>query len=128
MKNDWKAWKTWHLPCLFSQRKFHIKFNHAIYYDVNPVVSKTFEKVSKKILKFFVDRSTCWNTLQDMDYLLNFFRRNRKVSNGMFSSGEKYYFLEEIKEYFAEGNCDAFDGSIFDMLSEQFSCYSVWII
>ena len=35
----------------------------------------------------------------------------------MFSSGEKYYFLEEIKEYFAEGNCDAFDGSIFDMLS-----------
>ena len=52
-----------------------------------------------------------------MDYLLNIFRSNRKVSNGMFSSGEKYYFLEEIKEYFAEGNCDAFDGSIFDMLS-----------
>ena len=35
----------------------------------------------------------------------------------MFSSGEKYYFLEQIKEYFAQGNCDAFDGSIFDMLS-----------
>ena len=58
-----------------------------------------------------------------MDYLLNFFGNTRKVSNVTFSLGEKYYLLDEIKEYFAKGDCDAFDESIVDMLSSLATQY-----
>ena len=57
------------------------------------------------------------HTTTGHELLLNFFGGTRKVSNVTFSLGEKYYLLDEIKEYFTKGNCNAFDDSIVDMLS-----------
>ena len=90
------------------------------------MVPKAFEKVSKRKYSnyIFFYRSAFWNTLkQGMYYLLNFFGSTRKVFNVTFSLGEKYYLLDEIKEYFVEGNCDAFDDSIADMLSSLATQY-----
>ena len=58
-----------------------------------------------------------------MNYLLNFFGSTRKVCNVTLSLGEKYYLLDEIKEYFEKDNCNAFDDSIIDMISSVTTQY-----
>ena len=58
-----------------------------------------------------------------MNYLLNFFGSTRKVCNVTLSLGEKYYLLDEIKEYFEEDHCNAFDDSIIDMISSVATQY-----
>lgn len=79
------------------------------------------DSLKKKLLElhFFVYRSSSRNTLQQgMDYSLNFFGSNRKASNvTRFIQERNITFSDEIKKSFAEGNCDAFDDSIVDMLS-----------
>lgn len=41
----------------------------------------------------------------------------------MFYLREKYYLLEEIKESYVEGHCDAFDDSVVGMLSSLATQY-----
>ena len=105
------------------------KINHFIKNDANQWSQKPlrdFQKGTTRIATF-VYKSTCWNTLQHgMVYLLNIFGSTRKVSNVTFSLGERYYLLDEIKEYFAEGNCDAFDESIVDILNSLATQYELY--
>ena len=61
-----------------------------------------------------------------MVYLLNIFGSTRKVSNVTFSLGERPYLLDEIKEYFAEGNCHDFDDSIVDILNSLATQYELY--
>lgn len=45
----------------------------------------------------------------------------------MFSLREKYYLLDEIKESFVEGHCDAFDDNVVGILSSlptQYESYN----
>ena len=88
------------------------------------MVPRVFEKVfKKKLLELHLLFIGVLAGRQGMDYSLNFFGSTTKVSNVRFSLGEKYYLLDEIKEYFAEGHCDAFDDSIVDMLSSLTTQY-----
>ena len=107
-------------------KKIPHKINQVINNDKNQWFRKPLREFQKETTRItsFVYMSTCWNTLQQgMDYSLNFFGSTRKVSNVRFSLGEKYYLLDEIKEDFAESNCDALDDGIVEMFSSLASQY-----
>ena len=102
--------------------------NHVIKNGANQWFKKPLRNFQKETTRIttFVYKGTYWNTQQHgMVYLLNIFGSTRRVSNVTFSLGEKYYLLDEIKEYFAEGNCDAFDDSIVDILSSLTTQYEL---
>ena len=121
LENVWKISKTCYLPCLFSQRKFWIKLTMLLIMMQISSSENFWDSLKKKLLElhFFVYRSSSRNTLQQgMDYSLNFFGSNRKASNvTRFIQERNITFSDEIKKSFVEGNCDAFDDSIVDMLS-----------
>lgn len=91
------------------------KINHVFNNDANQWFRKLLKKLQKETTQntSCVYRSTCWNTIQQgIDVWLNFFGSIRKVPTWHFFGREIL-----LLGYFEEGNCDAFDDNIVDMLS-----------
>lgn len=118
MENDWKVWKTWHLPWLLSLWKSHMKLIILIIMTQISGSESHWESFKKKLLELHhlyigVLTGTHYN-----GYSLDFFGSCRYVCMSRFHWERNTTFWMKLRS-----NCDSFDDGIVDMLSSLASQY-----